>query len=75
MFPECWNNVPLNSQTLIINDSVYNNNNNNNSNNNNNNITMGTFDLNLPGQFPFIEFFTSFSSFTFRLVNVLLGLK
>ena len=36
---------------------------------------MGTFDLNLPGQFPLIQFLTSFSSFTFRLVNVLLGLE
>ena len=44
--------------------------NNNNNNNNNNNIAMGTFDLNLPGVFPFIRFLFSFSPLTFRLVNV-----
>ena len=43
---------------------------NNNNNNNNNNIAMGTFDLNLPGVFPFIRFLFSFSPLTFRLVNV-----
>ena len=56
-----------------------NNSNNSSSNNNNNNhhhhhhhhhhIAMGTFDLNLPGVFPFIRFLFSFSPLTFRLVN------
>ena len=46
-----------------------NNNYNNNNNNNNNHIAMGTFDLNLPGVFPFIRFLFSFSPLTFRLVN------
>ena len=47
-----------------------NNNNSSSNNNNNNNIAMGTFDLNLPGVFPFIRFLFSFSPLTFRLVNV-----
>ena len=55
---------------LAKNNSNNNSSSNNNNNNNNNNIAMGTFDLNLPGVFPFIRFLFSFSPLTFRLVNV-----
>ena len=55
---------------ILARNNSNNNNSSSNNNNNNNNIAMGTFDLNLPGVFPFIRFLFSFSPLTFRLVNV-----